>query len=209
LGLLERPGRYPIHQRYPCGFSGGFGSGEITALLNALTEYQQGDRWPQPVSAIPTDRAEGAPLYSALMTKQVSFDLQQMPLNLATQAPSRELDLPIQLDETALDFFEVPSDVLVTPRARRMTCGAALESFVEHLGLTCVVRGGQILITAQEDPPDDAAYCRVYPVRDLMCLSKTGQSVPPGIDGLWTADSNDRTRGFGPPPLDFGPTSAT
>ncbi len=101
------------------------------------------------------------------MQRPLTLGFSQTPLRDVVQALSRELRLPVYLDEKPLSEAGVTADTTITLSRRTAPAEAALKALLDPLDMNWITTDGAILLTTQA-VEKERIVTRVYPVQDLI-----------------------------------------
>jgi len=153
---------------------------EVSALLQALSDYQRSPGSSAPIQATTEHFAGRSRLVEAL-NQRASLDYTRITVDDLAVEMTERFGFPVDVRLGSSSFFRDPPDPQLSGKTRDVSLGAGLDLLLLKSNLTFNLRLGRLLITATGDLPRDQycdQYCRVYPVRDLV-LRPSARPAPP------------------------------
>lgn len=131
----------------------------------------------------------------AVPLKEQGLDFTEEPLENVVAFLRDEYELPIHLDERALEEAGITRDAPVTIQVTNVPLNSAVRLILKPLQLTYVIRDGYLLITTS-DVAAHELHAVVYNVHDLVGDDANQQEIHALIDALdscvapntWTGD---------------------
>ncbi len=99
--------------------------------------------------------------------KAAGLDFTEEPLETVVNFLQTEYEIPIQLDESALEDAGLTADEPVTINLQNVTLRSALRLMLKKMQLTYVIRDEVLMITTPEEAESELV-AKVYPVADLV-----------------------------------------
>jgi hypothetical protein len=101
------------------------------------------------------------------LSRNISLNLNQTPLQTFVHRVSHEAGIQVQLDDKALREANVAVDAPLTLRVSNVPIRSVLNMVLQQFDLKWVIANDMLTITTK-DVADDTTEVRVYPVRDLV-----------------------------------------
>jgi hypothetical protein len=120
---------------------------------------------------------EGDQRIEEALARRGSADFKETPLHEVAQALSRQFEVQIVLAMKKLEEASINSDTPITKKLQDLTLESILRLMLKDLELDFVVRNEVLMITTPEDV-ESQLEARVYPVHDLVVVSKTCNQIP-------------------------------
>lgn len=127
------------------------------------------------------------------MTKKVTYNFQGIPLNNAMQEISRQVGVPIYINEVELDHCGCSSDLPVTAQGKELRLSELKEQILGPLDLNWRIRETEIEITSDDDVSAEP-FVLVY---DLAYKSHEATDPQSLIDVLAQTIDSDEWRDYG------------
>ncbi|WDI43099.1 hypothetical protein [Bremerella sp. P1] len=105
--------------------------------------------------------------HEKLRNAKSELEVIDSPLSDALQFVSEQADIPIRVDQRALDDIGVAGDVPVSLNARNISTRSLLRLLLQELDLTYLVDSTGVVVTTWE-VAESRLVRRVYPVSDLI-----------------------------------------
>jgi hypothetical protein len=151
-------------------------SSDLRAKYTALRDDRQDapDETDSPAAGVPAYipvQSESATWFERsarrAMQRQITAGFSETPLRDAAQALSRELRLPIFLDDKALSEASITPETTVKLARQTAPAKAIFKALLDPLDLNWIVEDGRIVLTTQAIAKE-RIVTRIYPVRDLI-----------------------------------------
>lgn len=113
--------------------------------------------------------------------KSTGLDFTEEPLENVVSFLQSEYQIPIQLDEPALDDAGLTRDEKVTISIQNVSLRSALRLLLKRLQLTYVIRDEVLVITTPEEAESELVVC-VYDVRDLIGARNDAKQLKSIVD---------------------------
>jgi hypothetical protein len=115
--------------------------------------------------------------------KSEGLEFTEVPLERVMDFLQEEYNLPIHLDESAMEDAGLTRDEPLTVQIQNVSLQSALRMALHQKLLTYMVRNGVIIITTPEVAENDLKVC-VYDVRDLVGRNEDNNNLDALVDTL-------------------------
>ena len=121
-------------------------------------------------------------IYDALDKPVNRWEFEESPLRDVETAIEDEFNIPVEIDNRALEELGLDPDLPVTQKASGSSLRAALRRMLDPLDLAYLVKDEVLLITTKEKAQEEMVV-KVYPVADLVLPVNAGSGVNPFAAG--------------------------
>ena len=142
-------------------------SGLLSAIAQARATPAAGHELRTAVPIHSTRTEEIRIRIDSILAKDAALEFMDASLEELAEYLREEHQLPVLIDNRALDDVGLGSDTPVTVDLRGISLGAALRLTLKNLDLTWVVNNEVLKITTPEEAERELLTC-VYPVHDLV-----------------------------------------
>ncbi len=148
-------------------------------------------KWEKPTGPIPawlSTKSASSEMEDAIRAKlneRLSIDLNGSPLSAAMSNMSKQMDIPIILDEKALEEENITPDEPITIKLPAVSFRSALKLILEPLQLTYVIEDEVMRVTSKKT---SANVCRFYDLSSILPDNGLTEELRQGIESMITPD---------------------
>ncbi len=163
----------------------------VGCLSPQALQAQSSDAWQRPEGPAPAwlkageERLKRMAQTRKALARRVSFDFEGVPLHEAMQAISRQINVPIRINDIALDDNGNERNEPVTGRGREVRVSAMSEQLLSQFDLTLVVHESDLEVTskdAAESQPSVLVYDVAFKASGSGNLNSLVQIIGSSID---------------------------
>lgn len=154
-----------------------YGHEEVERILHTIRQFTQGPLNPATVPIRPLHYPiEEDEFVKNALTKVVNVECRELPLNQFLKEVSAKLDIPVEIDELALQEEGVALEEPITLHLENLPAKSILQITFEPLGLAGLVEDGRLLVTSII-AAEERHFTKIHDIRDLYEAKHTGTAL--------------------------------